>query len=65
MKDALLQDEIKNDPMTLYILSLKVSKLIDSFGVTTFETFIKGREDVILRQTDEIAEISTTVIRDL
>lgn len=66
LKDALLQvlqDEIKNDPMTLYTLSLKVSKLIDSFGVTTFETFIKGREEVILRQTDEIAEISTPVIR--
>jgi rsbT co-antagonist protein RsbR len=42
---------------------MKVSKLIDSFGVTTFETFIKGREEVILRQTDEIAEISTPVIR--
>ncbi|WP_238533792.1 STAS domain-containing protein [Pedobacter agri] len=28
-----------------------------------FETFIKGREEVILRQTDEIAEISTPVIR--
>lgn len=66
LKDALLQvlqDEIKNDPATLYSLSLKVSKLIDSFGTTTFETFIKGREEVILRQTDEIAEISTPVIR--
>lgn len=66
LKDALLQilqDEIKDDPMALYNLSLKVSKLIDSFGVTTFETFIKGREEVILRQTDEITEISTPVIR--
>lgn len=66
LKDALLQvlqDEIKNDPMTLYTLTLKVGKLIDSFGITTFETFIKGREEVILRQTDEIAEISTPVIR--
>lgn len=66
LKDALLQvlqDEIKNDPAALYVLSMKVSKLIDSFGVTTFETFIKGREEVILRQTDEIAEISTPVIR--
>ena len=32
-------------------------------GVVTFETFIKGREEVILRQTDEITEISTPVIR--
>ena len=66
MKDALievLQQEIKNDPVALYEATLKVSKLIDSFGVVTFETFIKGREEVILRQTDEITEISTPVIR--
>jgi rsbT co-antagonist protein RsbR len=66
LKDALLQtlqEEIKNDPAALYTISVKLSKLIDSFGVTTFETFIKGREEVILRQTDEIAEISTPVIR--
>ena len=29
----------------------------------TFETFIKEREEVILRQTDEITEISTPVIQ--
>jgi rsbT co-antagonist protein RsbR len=66
LKDAILrvlQDEIKNDPASLYAMTIKIGKLIDSFGVTTFETFIKGREEVILRQTDEIAEISTPVIR--
>lgn len=66
LKDAILQilqEELKSDPVQLYTISLQVSKLIDSFGVTTFETFIKGREEVILRQTDEIAEISTPVIR--
>ena len=66
LKDAILrvlQEEIKDDPVALYDITLKVSKLIDNFGVTTFETFIKGREEVILRQTDEITEISTPVIR--
>ncbi|MBW8686784.1 STAS domain-containing protein [Chitinophaga rhizophila] len=66
LKDALLsilQQEIKNDPVQLLEESLKISKLIDSLGIVTFETFIKGREEVILRQTDEIAEISTPVIR--
>lgn len=65
LKDALLhtlQQDIK-DPQELYVQSLKISRLIDSFGITTFETFIKGREEVILRQTDEISEISTPVIR--
>ncbi|TWW00403.1 STAS domain-containing protein [Chitinophaga pinensis] len=66
LKDALLsvlQQEIKSDPSQLLEESLKVSKLIDSLGIVTFETFIKGREEVILRQTDEITEISTPVIR--
>ncbi|MDJ1484854.1 STAS domain-containing protein [Cytophagaceae bacterium YF14B1] len=66
LKDALLetlQEEVKNDPSALYEITLKVSKLLDSFSISTFETFIKGREEVILRQTDEIAEISTPVIR--
>lgn len=66
LKDALLQtlqNEIKDDAEFLYQSSLSISRLIDSFGITTFETFIQGREDVILRQTSEITEISTPVIR--
>lgn len=66
LKDALLQtlqDEVKDDPAFLYQASLNINKLVDSFGITTFETFIQGREDVILRQTSEITEISTPVIR--
>lgn len=65
LKDALLhtlQQEIQ-DPVELFSQSLKINKIIDSFGVNTFETFIKGREEVILRQTDEITDISTPVIR--
>lgn len=65
LKDALLftlQQEIK-DPQELYVQSVKIHKLIDNFGIITFESFIKGREEIILRQTDEIAEISTPVIR--
>ncbi|MGA0559744.1 STAS domain-containing protein [Larkinella sp. VNQ87] len=66
LKEAILdtlKQELAGDPTILYEESLKINKLIDSFGVITFETFIKGREEVILRQTDEIAEISTPVIR--
>lgn len=66
LKDALqqlLQDELKDDPMSLVQAILNLNKMMDSLGVVTFETFIKGREEVILRQTDEITEISTPVIR--
>lgn len=66
LKDAILkslQQELNDDPKALAEAVLKMNKLMDSMGVVTFETFIKGREEVILRQTDEIAEISTPVIR--
>ncbi|WP_336517965.1 STAS domain-containing protein [Pollutibacter soli] len=66
LKEALLialKNELAKEPETLVNATFQVNKLMDSFGITTFETFIKGREEVILRQTDEIAEISTPVIR--
>jgi len=66
LKEALLtilQQELNADPAAMYEESLKISRLMDSLTVVTFETFIKGREEVILRQTDEITEISTPVIR--
>jgi rsbT co-antagonist protein RsbR len=59
----ILQEELKADPLLLYQESLRINKMVDKLGMVTFETFIKGREDVILRQTDEITEISTPVIR--
>jgi rsbT co-antagonist protein RsbR len=65
LKDALLdilREEI-SDPGVLATQNVLVSKLIDSFGIITFETYLKGREEVILRQTDEITEISTPVIK--
>lgn len=66
LKEAILeqlQQEIKNDPAKLYAESMLISRLMDNFSTITFETYIKGREEVILRQTDEITEISTPVIR--
>ena len=66
LKEAMLktlQSEIRDNPEALYETTIKVNRLIDSFSMTTFDTFIKGREEVILRQTDEITEISTPVIR--
>lgn len=65
LKEALLEtlsDEL-SDPAQLYTDSLKISKILDNMTILTFEGFIKGREDVIARQTDEITEISTPVIR--
>lgn len=65
LKEALLltlTEEIK-DAESLYKQSMLVNRILDNFSVVTFETFIKGREEVIFRQTDEITQISTPVIR--
>lgn len=64
LKEALFQtlkDEI-SDPDVLYKQSMAIGRLMDNFATFTFETFLKGREEVILRQTDEMSEISTPVI---
>ncbi|WP_407430421.1 STAS domain-containing protein [Arcticibacter sp.] len=66
LKEALLtvlQEELSGNPQLLFEESMKINRLMDNLSVVTFETFIKGREEVILRQTDEIADISTPVIR--
>ncbi len=59
----LLEKEYAEDPRLLYQSVLTLDKLLDSLSIVSFETFIKGREEVIVRQTDEIGEISTPVIR--
>jgi rsbT co-antagonist protein RsbR len=66
LKDAILKtliNELSKDQETLLDALVVMNKLLDNLGIVTFETFIKGREEVILRQTDEISEISTPVIR--
>ena len=65
LKEALLEtirSEVK-DPVELYDATVSINKLIDGFSMLSFDTYIKGREEVILRQTNEITEISTPVIR--
>ncbi len=66
LKQALtdvLEEERRNEPELLYREVVLLNKLVDSLSIITFETYLKGREEVILRQSDEISEISTPVIR--
>jgi rsbT co-antagonist protein RsbR len=62
LTDALVQEH-SSQPELLIKEILMIDKLLDSLALITFETYLKGREEVILRQTDEISEISTPVIR--
>lgn len=66
LKDSLLKalgQVIDSDPKALYDATLVLSKFIDNIGILSFETFIKGREEVILSQADEMAELSTPVLK--
>lgn len=65
LKEALLEILKKENSNVNEVFeeSLKLSRLLDNFTILTFETFIKGREELIMRQTDEITDISTPVIK--
>lgn len=66
LKEAILKvlsEQIEDDTAQLYHASIQISKFIDNIGILSFETFIIGREDVISQQSDEMAELSTPVIR--
>ena len=41
----------------------EVTQIVDKLGLFTFETFVKAREEVINRQSREIAELSTPVVK--
>ncbi|RZJ51236.1 MAG: STAS domain-containing protein [Flavobacterium sp.] len=55
--------DIESDPAKLYAANVELNTVVDNLTIMTFESFMRGREDVISRQTDEISEISTPVIR--
>lgn len=55
--------ETENDKEKLYSANLQLNAVLDNMTIMTFESYMKGREDVISRQVDEISEISTPVIR--
>ncbi len=53
----------KDDPATLTVGVWDSTVLIDRLGLHTMEVFLKSREDVIGRQSQEISELSSPVVR--
>lgn len=51
------------DHSTIAAVTWSVSRLIDQLGLLTMEAFQASREEVIGRQTQEIAELSTPVVQ--
>ncbi|MCT8977387.1 STAS domain-containing protein [Clostridium sp. CX1] len=66
LKDVLLsflQEQFRDKPDVLTIELIKINKLLDQLGLYTFENYTKKREGIILRQQQEILELSTPVIQ--
>ena len=58
-----LKRELKDNSAALADAVWSATKLIDSLGLYTAEVFIRSREDVVIRQQKEIAELSTPVVK--
>jgi rsbT co-antagonist protein RsbR len=51
------------DPTNLALLTWQSTVILDQLGLYTVEVFQKSREEVIIRQQREIAELSTPVVK--
>lgn len=58
-----LRQELAEDSEKLLEEILLASRLLDKLGIWTIETYQKSREEVILRQQEELLELSTPVVK--
>jgi rsbT co-antagonist protein RsbR len=59
----LLQKQFEKAPEKLAGRFMAVNNLLDQFGLLTMESFQKSREEVIIRQQEEMLELSTPVVK--
>ncbi len=60
---AYLRSEMAGDPVGLTEATASTSTLFDRLGLFTIEVYQKAREQVILRQQQELLELSTPVVQ--
>ncbi len=60
---ARLSDALAGDPAALASASWTISTLLDKFGLFTIEVFQKARDQIIVRQQQELLELSTPVVK--
>ena len=60
---ALLRKELAGDPQALIEETTETGKLFDKLGLFTIQEYQKGREQIILRQQQELLELSTPVVQ--
>jgi rsbT co-antagonist protein RsbR len=59
----LIQRELASDPAVALEETWSLSSLLDKLGLYTTEAYQRSREEVIVRQQQEIAELSTPVVK--
>ncbi|MEV7380245.1 STAS domain-containing protein [Streptomyces lydicus] len=65
LKEALLEavQRQTRDGDELFTSALLVNRLLDTAGALSFETYVEGREEIIRRQSRQLLEVSTPVVR--
>lgn len=66
LKDVLLpylEQALQDDPAKLARQLQATNRLLDAFGLLTFENYVRGRESVIREQSRAILELSTPVVQ--
>ncbi|MFF1556330.1 STAS domain-containing protein [Streptomyces sp. NPDC058279] len=65
LKDVLLEivRETIDDPGRLFSAALLIDRLLDAAGALSFATYVEGREEIIRRQSRQLLEVSTPVVR--
>ena len=58
-----MQREYENDPNELASQVWAMSEMLDALGMHTVKTFQKSREDIIVRQQEDLLELSTPVVK--
>ncbi|MGW2993813.1 STAS domain-containing protein [Streptomyces sp. NPDC001193] len=65
LKEALLEavQESTEDAGELFSAALLINELLDAAGALSFATYVEGREEIIRRQSRQLLEVSTPVVR--
>ncbi|MER5946231.1 STAS domain-containing protein [Streptomyces sp. NPDC001904] len=65
LKEALLAavQHTTRDMGELFSAAILVNRMLDTAGALSFETYVEGREEIIRRQSRQLMELSTPVVR--
>jgi rsbT co-antagonist protein RsbR len=65
LKEALLSavQHTTRDTSELFSAAVLVNRMLDAAGALSFETYVEGREEIIQRQSRQLMELSTPVVR--